>query len=43
MLKSMRLSNTDIYAFKALAFLGALPQGSIAHGEEIAKATVKGL
>ncbi len=39
MLNPMRLSNTDIYAFKALAYLGALPAGIIAHGEEIAKAT----
>lgn len=39
MLVGMRLSNTDIYAFKALAFLGMLPAGTIAHGEEIAQAT----
>jgi Rrf2 family transcriptional regulator, cysteine metabolism repressor len=39
MLDAMRLSNTDIYAFKALAFLGMLEPGTIAHGEEIARAT----
>ncbi len=39
MLMAMRLSNTDIYAFKALAFLGMLAAGEIAHGEQIAKAT----
>jgi len=34
----MRFSSTDIYAFKALAYLGALPAGARAHGDDIARA-----
>jgi Rrf2 family transcriptional regulator, cysteine metabolism repressor len=39
MLNPMRLSNTDVYAFKALAHLGTLTPGTWAHGDEIAQAT----
>jgi Rrf2 family transcriptional regulator, cysteine metabolism repressor len=35
----MRLSNTDIYAFKALAFLGLQNQNEWIHGDTIAEAT----
>jgi Rrf2 family protein len=33
----MRLSSTDIYAFKALAYLGSLPNSTWAHADEIAR------
>jgi Rrf2 family protein len=32
----LRFSSTDIYVFKALAHLGALPPGAVARGDEIA-------
>jgi Rrf2 family protein len=35
----MRLSSTDIYAFKALAYLGTLPAGALASSDAIARAT----
>lgn len=35
----MRLSSTDIYAFKALAHLGTLMPGAWDHGDDIARAT----
>ena len=35
----MRLSHTDIYAFKALAYLGTLPLDSLASSDAIAGAT----
>jgi Rrf2 family transcriptional regulator, cysteine metabolism repressor len=35
----MRLSNTDVYAFKALAYLGTLPAGSSIQSDVIAEAT----
>lgn len=35
----MRLSSTDIYAFKALAHLGMLEPGAWGHGDDVAHAT----
>ena len=35
----MRLSNTDIYAFKALAYLGTLSPGALASSDAVATAT----
>jgi Rrf2 family protein len=35
----MRLSSTDVYAFKALAFLGMLESGALASSEQIAQGT----
>ncbi len=37
--KNMRLSNTDIYAFKALAYLGTQDPNTWQHGDDIASAT----